>query len=84
MTDDPIAQAKLQAALFRSGPPNTRTATEQWLEEIGTPFTNVWLCVGGQLIDERHVKDDTTIQVTVKMSAERLKARTAAYAIDDE
>lgn len=63
---------------------NTASETEAWLESIGTPFTNVWLCVKGQLIDERHVKDDTTIQTTAKMSAERLRAKTCAYAIDGE
>lgn len=76
MTDDPIKKAKFQAALFRiQGNLNTRSATEKWLEMLGTQFTTVHFLLRDRTwTTERHVADPETIVTTIDMSAGRFGA----------
>lgn len=85
MTDDPIAKAKLQAALFRTHGPGTGTPTEVWMETLGTQFADVkFYQRDGTWTTERHVADPETIATTIDMSAARFGARSAVWFYNGE
>lgn len=85
MTDLKISTAARAAVLansYRARAPNTRSATELWLTELGTRFIEVRMRVKGDWVDENHVDDPSTILDTIKMSAERLGCRFAVVQLE--
>lgn len=73
------------------GPPNTRSETEKWLEDLGSKFVVVWLYApksttitsrGTGWMEERHIDDPETLETTVSMSLERLGGKYAIWAYD--
>lgn len=57
---------------------SSETDTEKWLTtQLKLPLVTVWFERRGELIDEKHVNDESTIFETVKMTIERLGLRSA-------
>ena len=58
---------------------NPRSATETWLEGLGSKFRTVWFYVDGAWLDERHIDDPETLEFTVSLTLERFKLRYAIW-----
>ena len=58
---------------------NPRSATETWLEGLGSKFRTVRFYADGQWLDERHIDDPETLWFTVSLTLERFKLRYAIW-----